>query len=109
MARDKHPLKSVCTESRQDMARYSFSMRNSRFKDCHLLNLVYKGSPWGERACSSAWPPVEKPEAHAAMLLLEQREAAGAPSRLGRTTGWGWGWERGMLSRHQGPNMPLWV
>lgn len=43
------------------------------------------------------------------MLLLEQREAAGTSSRLGRTTGWGWGQEMGVLSRHWGPNMPLWV
>lgn len=41
------------------------------------------------------------------MMLLERREAAGAPSGLGRTTGRGQ--ERGMPSRRWGPHVPLWV
>lgn len=46
VARDKHRLNRTCTGSRQDTARWcTFSMRRSRFKDCRLLNLVYKGVP----------------------------------------------------------------
>lgn len=61
-------------------------MRNSRVKDC------------------SAWTPIDKPEARAAVMLLEQWEAAGARSRLGRTVGQGW--DMVMLSRHWGKRVP---
>lgn len=38
----------ACTEARQDTARYSVSMRNSKFKDCCLPVLVYNRSSWSE-------------------------------------------------------------
>lgn len=83
MAKDKHPLKSACTEARQDMARFSFSMRNSRFKYCCLLHLVYEGSSQGEQTCI-----VKKAERGAAILLLEQWEAGERPA------GWAEAWDR---------------
>lgn len=83
MAKDKHLLKSVCTEARRDMARFSFSMRNSRFKYCCPLHLVYKGSSQGEQACI-----VKKAEQGAAILLLEQWEMGQRPA------GWAEAWDR---------------
>lgn len=46
--RDLEYCLCACTEAREDTARYSISMRNSRFKDCCLTVLVYNRSSWSK-------------------------------------------------------------
>ncbi|XP_059715529.1 NADPH oxidase 1 isoform X2 [Haemorhous mexicanus] len=71
----------ACTEAKQDTARYSVSMRNSRFKDCCVPVLVYKGSSWSKWACSSTQPPHWETRATFC-------DAVGAAGSSGSSAGW---------------------